>query len=208
MGAQNRQIILFVDNCAAYPKYTSFLRNVKVVQYPANCTSTLQPLDLGIIHSLKAYYRKRLVQTSLCLVESGKEVQKKINVLEAMRYIMAAWQKVSQQTIQNCFRTSRMVMKWQVMMMISAKTRKNCVEPRNTISKATSQWIAMWQQVALKLLKNYVKHLILGVRRKKMKKMKINKRWCRALPRLTKLNKKLKRFSMCKVEATWTVKTF
>ena len=37
-------------------------------------------------------------------MESGKEVQKKINVLEAMHYIMAAWQQVSQQTIQNCFR--------------------------------------------------------------------------------------------------------
>jgi len=63
-------------------------------------------------------------------------------------------------------------------MMISAKTGKNCVEPRNTVSKATSQWIAMWQQVVLKLLKNYAKHLGLqGVRRKKMK---MNKRWCRA----------------------------
>ena len=65
IGAQNRQIILFVDNCSAHPKDTSYLRNVKVVQYPANCTSTLQPLDLGIIHSLKAYYRRHLVQTSL-----------------------------------------------------------------------------------------------------------------------------------------------
>jgi hypothetical protein len=37
-------------------------------------------------------------------MESGKEIKKKINVLEAMHYIMAAWQQVSQQTIQNCFR--------------------------------------------------------------------------------------------------------
>jgi hypothetical protein len=37
-------------------------------------------------------------------MESGKEVKKKINVLEAMQYIMAAWRQVSQQTIQNCFR--------------------------------------------------------------------------------------------------------
>jgi len=29
-----------------------------------------------------------------------------------------------------------------MMMMILAKTGKNCVEPRNTISKSTSQWIA------------------------------------------------------------------
>jgi len=63
--------------------------------------------------------------------------------------------------------------------------------------------------VALKLLKNYAKYLGLqGVWRKKMKKMKMNKRWCRALPRLTKLYKTLKRFSMRRVEATRTVKTF
>jgi len=104
MGAQNRQIILFVDNCATHPKDTSFLRNVEVVRYPANCTSTLQPLDVGIIHSLKAYYGKCLVQTSICLMESEKEIKKKINILGAVHYIMAAWQQVSQQTIQNCFR--------------------------------------------------------------------------------------------------------
>jgi hypothetical protein len=44
------------------------------------------------------------VQTSICLIELGKEIKKKINVLEAMHYIMAAWQHASQQTIQNCFR--------------------------------------------------------------------------------------------------------
>jgi hypothetical protein len=36
-------------------------------------------------------------------MESEKEVKKKINVLKAMHYIMAAWQQVCQQTIQNCF---------------------------------------------------------------------------------------------------------
>src|SRR5215510_11981906 len=104
MGEQNRQINLFVDNCAAHSKNPPFLRNVRVVRYPANCTSTLQPLDIGIIHSLKAYYRKCLVQTSICRMESRKEVKKKINVFEAVHYIMAAWQQINQQTIQNCFR--------------------------------------------------------------------------------------------------------
>jgi hypothetical protein len=67
-----------------------------------------------------------------------------------------------------------MVTKWQtmmmmmMMMMISAKIGKNCVERRNTISRTTSQWIAMWQQVAFQLLKNYAMHLGLqGVWREK-----------------------------------------
>jgi hypothetical protein len=34
----------------------------------------------------------------------GKRSKEKINLLEAMHYIMAAWQHVSQQIIQNCFR--------------------------------------------------------------------------------------------------------
>jgi len=104
MAVQNRQIILFVDNFAANPKNTSFLRNVKVVQYPAHFTTMLQTLDLGIIHTLKAYYRKHLVQTSICLMQSGKEVKKKIHLPQAMHYIMAAWLQVSQQSIQNWFR--------------------------------------------------------------------------------------------------------
>src|SRR5215510_13137352 len=36
-------------------------------------------------------------------MESRKEVKKKINVFEAMHYIMAGWQQINQQTIQNCF---------------------------------------------------------------------------------------------------------
>jgi hypothetical protein len=103
MGAQNRNIFLFVDNCAAHPKYTSFLRNVKVIWYPANCTSVLQPLDLGVIKCYKQLYGKRLVQTAVCLMDAGKDTKKKINMLEALHYTVAALQQVTQQTIKNCF---------------------------------------------------------------------------------------------------------
>jgi hypothetical protein len=36
-------------------------------------------------------------------MESRKEVKIKINVFEAMHYIIAVWQQINQQTIQNCF---------------------------------------------------------------------------------------------------------
>jgi hypothetical protein len=98
IGEQNRNILLFVDNCAAQPKDTSFLRNVKVIRYPANCTSVLQP-DLGVIKCCKQLYRKRLVQTPVCLMAARKDTKKKINVLEALHYTVAALQQVTQQTI-------------------------------------------------------------------------------------------------------------
>jgi hypothetical protein len=39
-------------------------------------------------------------------MESRKEVKKKINIFEPMHYIMAAWQQITQQTNQNCFRVA------------------------------------------------------------------------------------------------------
>ena len=147
-------------------------------------------------------------------MHSGKEVKKKINALEAMHYIMAAWRQVSQQTIQNCFHKAGH--KYQSDGNEIVKDDDDFGQDWEELCRAlkydfqsSSQWIAMWQQVALKLLKNYAKHFGLqGVWRKKLKKMKMSKRWCRASPRLTKFYKKLKRFSMRKVEATRTVKTF
>jgi hypothetical protein len=109
MGVQNRNILLFVDNCAAHPKDTSFLRNVKDIRYPTNCTSVLQPLALGVIKCYKQLYRERLVQTAVCLMYAGKDTKKKINVLGALHYTVAALQQVTQQTIENSFRKASYV---------------------------------------------------------------------------------------------------
>jgi hypothetical protein len=45
MSSQNRKVLLFLDQCAARPQDTSYLKNVKVVFFHPNCTSILQPLD-------------------------------------------------------------------------------------------------------------------------------------------------------------------
>jgi hypothetical protein len=44
------------------------------------------------------------MQTPVCLMDAGKDTKKKINVLEASHYTVAALQQVNQQTIENCFR--------------------------------------------------------------------------------------------------------
>jgi hypothetical protein len=38
MSSQNRKILLFLDQCAAHLQDTSFLKNVKVMFFPPNCT--------------------------------------------------------------------------------------------------------------------------------------------------------------------------
>ncbi|XP_029730316.2 tigger transposable element-derived protein 4-like [Aedes albopictus] len=54
MTAENRSILMFVDNCTAHPKaIQDKLHSIKLAFFPPNATSVLQPLDLGIIKSLK-----------------------------------------------------------------------------------------------------------------------------------------------------------
>ena len=82
---QNRNVVLFVDE-PSHPKDKP-LSNVKLVFLPANTTSTLQPLDQGIIANLKVNYRKRLLQSVLAKVDKGEEIEKInkcISVLDAV----------------------------------------------------------------------------------------------------------------------------
>jgi hypothetical protein len=56
----------------------------------------LQPLDFGVLECYKQLYRKRLLQTAVCLMDAGKDKKKNINVLEALHYTVAALQQVTQ----------------------------------------------------------------------------------------------------------------
>jgi hypothetical protein len=88
MGLSNRKVLLFVDKCPVHPPDTTFLKNVKVVFLPANCTSRLQPFDLGVIHCLKAKYRKSLVQKAIAVIERKSEL--KLRVMQAVHMIVAS----------------------------------------------------------------------------------------------------------------------
>ena len=101
--AQGRKVLLFIDNCAAHFLDTSSLKNVKVVFYPPNCTSVVQPLHSGIIKNFKQAYRKQLVQRAVCLMDAEGEAKLKIDVLQAIHFTVLSWQQVTQSTIQNCF---------------------------------------------------------------------------------------------------------
>lgn len=102
MKKKQKKILLLMDRCAAHPPQI-VLENVRVEFFPPNCTSVLQPLDLGIIANFKVHYRKKLVQHLITLTDAGNE-NLSINLLQAMEFISAAWKQVSSSTINNCFR--------------------------------------------------------------------------------------------------------
>lgn len=66
---RQKKVLLVLDNRAAHHVQPS-LTAVTVLLLPPDATSRIQPLDLGIIHSFKACYRRRLVQRLLITIDT------------------------------------------------------------------------------------------------------------------------------------------
>jgi hypothetical protein len=60
MKKENRNI-LFLDTATCHPRVT--LPNVKIIWFPANATSVLQPMDMDVIYTSKSHYRRFLMQS-------------------------------------------------------------------------------------------------------------------------------------------------
>ncbi|XP_026471616.1 tigger transposable element-derived protein 4-like [Ctenocephalides felis] len=102
---KNRKILLLVDNCPAHPNIAD-LNSITLAFFPPNTTSILQPMDQGIIRSLKTNFRKNLVLKMILCVDDNEDLSSKITVLDAILMVNDAWNKLQQNTIHNCFRHS------------------------------------------------------------------------------------------------------
>uniref|UniRef100_A0A224Z9W5 Tick transposon n=1 Tax=Rhipicephalus zambeziensis TaxID=60191 RepID=A0A224Z9W5_9ACAR len=101
MKAQNRKVCLLIDNCSAHNVDDVELGNVDVRFFPPNCTALIQPLDQGIIHSVKSAYRQRLIQRLLLNIDTGR--QTKVDLFMALQMVAAAWTATRRSIIENCF---------------------------------------------------------------------------------------------------------
>jgi len=80
MEKQERNVLLFLDKCPAHPRDLPKFNHVKVLFFPANCTSKLQPLDLSIIGCLKVNYRKTFIRQYLAELETHKSVAADVKI--------------------------------------------------------------------------------------------------------------------------------
>ena len=109
--AKDRQVALIIDNCPAHPNIEN-LSHVKLVFLPPNTTSVSQPMDQGVIRSIKANYIKLVVKLMLRSLDSNKSIPK-IYLLAAIQLLVSAWNKVSQATIVNCLKKPKISEKTQ-----------------------------------------------------------------------------------------------
>ena len=108
LSSSNHKILLFMDNAGCHPDDLSGkFSNINICFLPANTTSTLQPLDLGVIQNFKVHYRQyflRYVLSKIDECDSASDVVKSVNILVAIRWVAMAWSQVTAETIMKCFR--------------------------------------------------------------------------------------------------------
>ena len=103
-GAQKRKIVLIIDNCPAHPDVLA-LDWVELIFLPPNTTSITQPMDQGVIRSLKAKYRSLAVRKQIDTLEKGNLLPK-FSILAAMSMLTKAWNSIPDGTFTNCFKNS------------------------------------------------------------------------------------------------------
>ncbi|XP_064455097.1 tigger transposable element-derived protein 6-like [Ornithodoros turicata] len=102
MRRKGRKICLLLDNCTAHHIVGLNLPHIELRFFPANSTSLLQPLDQGVIRSVKCAYRERLIQR--LLLNLRLQVETKVDIYVAMKMLSAAWTATQPSTVANCFR--------------------------------------------------------------------------------------------------------
>jgi hypothetical protein len=88
----------------------SLLKNIKVIFLPAKTASLIQSCDQGIIRAFKAHYRREMRARFIAELDDIQDrsdesaVAKKISLLDALHLVAMSWKRVSEKTIENCFR--------------------------------------------------------------------------------------------------------
>ena len=103
MKKENRGVLLLLDNACPHLNAANslVLSHLRIKFITPNMTNVLQPLDCGIIKSLKSQYRRLLLKK---VEERHNESSPyKISLKEALFLIKNAWDNVSVATIKNCW---------------------------------------------------------------------------------------------------------
>ena len=101
--------LLVLDNCSAHPEEDLLVSHdgqVKAVFLPPNVTSLIQPMDQGVLESLKRRYRKSLLRDILLSDEDLDILKflKAVNMRVVVEKAATAWADISTDTIRKSWR--------------------------------------------------------------------------------------------------------
>lgn len=92
LRAESRHVTVLLHHCSARPAtLSSLLTNIiKLLLLPAYPASKLDPLDNGIVRTLKVHYQRKIVQHTFHLEDINLNRLATIDILKAIYYIAAS----------------------------------------------------------------------------------------------------------------------
>lgn len=122
------KVLLILDNAPGHA--SAFERNgIRVVFFPPNVTSWKQPMDMGIIAAVKKRYKYLLIKEIISYHDSPETVKEQLSaaasrmrrgaagvafgkpphLLDAANLVNIAWNEMSPQSLQNCFKKADII---------------------------------------------------------------------------------------------------
>ena len=94
---------LLLDNASCHGSHLTLpcLKNVTVIFLPKNTTSFLQPLDAGIIASVKRRCSREQVLSALTSEQPNMKLLYNVDLLTAMKWISEIWQSLDSSIVFN-----------------------------------------------------------------------------------------------------------
>lgn len=100
--------ILLLDNAPSHPSECELKKgNIKAMFLPPLVTPLIQPMDQGVIEWLKRRYRRKYVGSLLDKTEEGFDLfqaMKTLNIKDVIYTVAAAWDEISQSTLQKAWK--------------------------------------------------------------------------------------------------------
>ncbi|GBL82413.1 Tigger transposable element-derived protein 6 [Araneus ventricosus] len=125
---KKRKVLLFMDSVSSHSQDLPTFNNTKVVFFPANCTSKIQPLNPSVICFVIVHYRKTSIRQLLAASETKcatKDELKQVTVLDAIHMLCSSWRSITEKCIKSCFQKAG----------FSFLAENECEEPENENDK-------------------------------------------------------------------------
>lgn len=104
MKDADRRILLLLDNAPVHIIPDEPLSNVRVLKLPPNTTAAIQPMDQGVIASLKRGVMNLRTETAVEQLLDNFEEPHSVTLIDAIEWCQTSWDNVSASTIKNCWK--------------------------------------------------------------------------------------------------------
>ncbi|KAE9114538.1 hypothetical protein PF006_g19496 [Phytophthora fragariae] len=104
MASAHRNVVLLMDNAPSHVLGCVALSNVRVVMFAAHLGMKVQPMRGGILTAFKGKYRLKHLTLAIDHLEDGLSEVYHVTQVQAMNWIVDAWQQTSKEIIVNTWK--------------------------------------------------------------------------------------------------------